>query len=141
MEKTTEFKTEKEYKEARRKLDIRDKHAQAYREKHRTNGIPMEVYSKFPYDKEVTNSLRSAIETYEFFNDPPEKYFVYIDEKKETATTWTGQILGKVTFLNSFISNMGDTRRSLRLTCNNGVKYTGTFYKSSGDYARIKISK
>jgi hypothetical protein len=67
------------------------------------------------------------------------------------ATTFTGEILGKVDFgceyqvpVNTYPSNfMGreSTRVSISVHGINGVEYYGTYFKSSGDYARIKARK
>jgi hypothetical protein len=35
---------------------------------------------------------------------------------------------------------MGDTRVSIRVYAINGCVYHGTYYKSAGNYARVKIS-
>jgi hypothetical protein len=42
------------------------------------------------------NTERSAIEKYKFYHNPPENYFLYINQKNKTATTWTGEVLGTV---------------------------------------------
>ena len=39
---------------------------------------------------DVTNAERSALEVFEFCTNPPEKYFLYINREKQSATTWTG---------------------------------------------------
>lgn len=135
----TNFKSEQEYKKAVKMLNANNKASEKYCRENKTNGIPQEIYTKFPYAKEVTNELRSAIETYEFVKTPPVKYFIYISEKTKEATTWTGQKLGRVIFNTEYNSNFGDRRISIIVHAINGKTYTGTFYKSSGDYARIKI--
>lgn len=76
---------------------------------------------------QVTNEERSAVEQYYWHADKPEKYFLYINEAMKTATTWTG--------------DMGDKRIAITVYGNNGVNYYGTFYKSAGDYARVKAMK
>jgi hypothetical protein len=45
---------------------------------------------------DVSNEERSALEVFEFCQNPPDKYFLYIREKERTATTWTGDVLGQV---------------------------------------------
>jgi len=57
------------------------------------------------------------------------------------ATTWTGEKLGDVQFGTSFRSSFGDERVSIRVYAVNGKIYAGTFYKSAGDYARVKMLK
>jgi hypothetical protein len=88
-----------------------------------------------------TNEERSAVEVYEFLHNPPEKYFVYINRTKREATTWTGEKLGTVGFGTEYRDNFGGKRVPITVYAINGAKYHGTYYASSGDYARIKMSK
>jgi len=88
-----------------------------------------------------TNEERSAVEVYEFRAEPPDKYVVYIDEPKRLATTWTGDKLGSVSFGQPFRDNFGGKRIPITVNAINGRIYHGTYFKSSGDYARIKLSK
>ena len=105
------------------------------------NYVDKEMALQLP--ESVSNDKISAIEVYEFVNDPPERYFAYINEKDKTMTTWTGDILGKVLGLWSlgWRSNFGDIRVSIEVIGINGKRYHGTFYKSAGDYCRIKSYK
>ena len=105
------------------------------------NYVDKEMALQLP--EPITNEEISAIEVYEFINDPPERYFAYINEKDKTMTTWTGDILGKVLGLWSlgWRSNFGDIRVSIEVIGINGKRYHGTFYKSAGDYCRIKSYK
>ena len=141
MDKHITFETEEQYKEAKRKHDANDAATRAYCKEHKTNGIPHEAYSKFPFADEVNNALRSALEVWEFVHDIPTTYFLYINEKERKATTWTGQNLGNVSFGSSSRSNFGDERVPISVYAINGKKYHGTYYKSAGDYARIKLFK
>lgn len=113
----------------------------------KTNYITPEQNKLLP---QVTNEERSAVEFYYWQNDKPAKYFLYIKKENEAgngiysrgvATTWTGQELGKVIFGREYKSAFGDIRQSIDVIGNNGLKYYGTFYKSAGDYARIKARK
>jgi hypothetical protein len=88
-----------------------------------------------------TNEMRSACEVYEFCVTPPERYFLYINREKKVATTWTGDVLGQVYFGTQWRDNFGGTRVPITVRAINGKTYHGTYYKSSGDYARIKLSK
>jgi hypothetical protein len=103
--------------------------------------VPCEIVKTFPYAEEVTNELRSKIELWEFINNKPEKYFLYIDEKEKNAINWTGEYLGKVFFGSEYRSNVGDKRQSIEIKAINGLSYYGTYFKSSGNYARIKAKK
>jgi hypothetical protein len=87
----------------------------------------------------------SALEVYEFRHNPPTRYFAYVHQAghyPDYITTWTGEILGEVlTFGAAYHSNMGDVRQNIKVLGINGKHYSGTYYKSSGDYCRLKMTK
>jgi hypothetical protein len=88
---------------------------------------------------ELTNEMRSQLEVHQFKQDPPERYFAYVNLDKKQITTWTGEKLGDITHVgNEWSSNMGDRRVPIRVKGINGFTYSGTFYKDAGDYARLK---
>lgn len=114
------------------------------------NGRTCVKTDEIPVILNVTNDERSALEVYEFCQNPPERYFLYIKlnpngytgyGSSHMATTWTGEYLGDVQFGRTFKSSFGDTRVSITVAAINGRKYHGTYYKSAGDYARVKLSK
>ena len=78
------------------------------------------------------------MEVWEFKNDPPTDYFLYVGKD---AHTWTGQHLDNVSFGREYRSNFGDVRQPIDVYGINGIKYHGIFYKSTGDYARINAYK
>ena len=88
---------------------------------------------------DVSNEERSALEVFEFVSNPPDKYFLYINEKDHTATTWTGEKLGNVSFGREYRDNFGGKRIPVNVYAINGKTYHGTYYKSSGDYARVRV--
>ncbi|WP_210164705.1 hypothetical protein [Bradyrhizobium elkanii] len=88
--------------------------------------------------KPPTNEERSALEVFEFLRDKPERYFLYINRDKGVATTWTGEELGRVTFGREYRDNFGGKRVAITVHAITGDTYHGTYYKSSGDYARVK---
>ena len=90
---------------------------------------------------DVTNEERSALEVFEFVTNPPDKYFLYISEKNRTATTWTGDLLGHVSFGREYRDSFGGKRVPITVRVINGHTYHGTYFKSSGNYARIKKAK
>jgi hypothetical protein len=90
---------------------------------------------------DVTNEERSALEVFEFCATPPERYFLYISEDNQTATTWTGDVLGEVSFGREYRDNFGGKRVPVWIRGINGKQYHGTYYKSSGNFARIRQSK
>jgi hypothetical protein len=90
---------------------------------------------------DVTNGERSALEVFEFCQTPPDKYFLYINQKDHTATTWTGDVLGQVFFGGEWRDSFGGRRVPVTVRAINGHTYHGTYFKSSGDFARIRQSK
>ena len=90
---------------------------------------------------DVTNEERSALEVFEFCQNPPDKYFLYIREKDRTATTWTGDVLGQVSFGREWRDSFGGRRSPVTIRAINGLTYHGTYFKSSGDFARVRQSK
>jgi hypothetical protein len=80
-------------------------------------------------------------EVFEFVTNPPDKYFLYINDTNRTATTWTGEKLGNVGFGCEYRDNFGGKRVPITVYAINSRTYHGTYYKSSGDYARIRAKK
>jgi len=89
---------------------------------------------------DVTNEERSALEIFDFVTNPPDKYFLYIQEQDSTATTWTGDKLGHVSFGREFRDSFGGKRVPVTIHAINNATYHGTYYKSSGSYARVRMS-
>lgn len=135
------FATENEYTEALHKLLQYDMAARNYCTHHKTNCIPVDITKTFPYANEINNELRSKIEVWQFLHEKPKEYFLYISEKNKNATTWMGDNLGSVSFGKEHTSNFGDKRQHVTVFGINGIKYYGTYFKSSGNYARIKQLK
>jgi hypothetical protein len=94
---------------------------------------------------DVSNEERSALEVFEFVQNPPDKYFLYINETTYAATTWTGDKFGDVRFGRAYkcpaFGGFSSTRVPVTIRAINGVTYHGTYYKSSGSFARIRQSK
>lgn len=96
-------------------------------------------------DKRNAETSRKEVEA--FKTEKPEKYFCYIRAKETRygasgeATTWTGDKLGDVQFGVTWRDNFGGQRVSLRVYAINGCTYSGTFFISAGDYARLKKVK
>jgi hypothetical protein len=86
-----------------------------------------------------TNEERSALEVFEFCRDKPDNYFLYISNDQQYATTWTGEKLGTVVQTSKpWRDNFNGTRVHIRISAINGAVYSGTYYKSAGEYARVK---
>jgi len=101
----------------------------------RSAGIPVNTTT----DK--MNQWRAKVEYYEFVDKPPVRYFSYINETHHTMGCWTGGIvLGSVSFGRAWKDNFGGTRVPITVQGINGCTYYGTYYKSAGDYCRIKMS-
>lgn len=132
--------TEAEYLATRARID-------AY-EKWRAGRNPV-MTADIPRDLIVTNDERAAVEVYEFMRDRPSSYFAYVAVpnaarpwcKRPMLITWTGVNLGDITLGNTWRDNFGGTRQAIRVRAINGLSYAGTWYKSSGDYARLRAVK
>lgn len=99
--------------------------------------------------KHVSNDMRGKVEQYEFLHNPPDKYFLYYSERpindrgsfQTWGTTWNGEILGRIHTGKEWRDNFGGKRVSFIMSGINGLTYHGTYFKSAGDYCRIKQSK
>lgn len=90
----------------------------------------------------IGNDNVSRMEVYEFVHDPPTRYFTYVNLEKRIITTWVGAKLGEILGAGlPFRSNVGDMRVNITVKGINGVVYHGTFYKSSGDYCRLRAER
>ncbi len=96
----------------------------------------------------MTDKERSKREVATWLADPPESYFLYVREISSdgrlapVVTTWMGDVLGKVTGWGAtWTDNFGSERRTLYVHGTNGVDYRGTYFKSAGDYARIRAHR
>ena len=97
--------------------------------------------ASWPASAKCSNEEYSAIEIYEWLNEKPRKYFLYINETRREGTTWTGDRLGFVEFGREYRDNFGGTRVPISLHGTNGLEYHGTYFKSAGNYARIRARK
>jgi hypothetical protein len=125
---------------AEQAADIRarvDRYREWVKGRNRNNYKPDEV----PTDCRVSNDEQSTLEVYDFVNEKPERYFLYIREEMRQAITWTGDLLGSVSFGHAYRDNFGGLRVPIRIHAINGRTYAGTYYKSAGDYARVKAVK
>ena len=90
---------------------------------------------------EFTNTDRSEIEVYEFVMMPPTNYFLYINHDMTKAETFSGDLLGTVRAGRPWKDNFGGTRVPVNIDAINGERYVGTYFKSAGDYARVRMAK
>ncbi len=91
-----------------------------------------------------TNEERSFCEVYRFVHDPPDRYFLYVNEGNRVVTTWVGHVLGQAHFGRPYKApgfGRFQVRVPVRVRGINGREYAGTYYKSTGDYARVKLIK
>lgn len=90
-----------------------------------------------------TNAELSAVEVWEFNNMPPKSLFAYIDKASSTIRTFNGEVLGNVSFGKEHKSpgfNGAFSKRvPIKVIGVNGLTYYGTWYKSAGTYARLKV--
>lgn len=100
-----------------------------------------------PEQTAARNAEMSKAEVEAFKGDPPERLFCYVKEYSETwagsaiATTWVGDYFGRLACGRPWKDNLGGTRVPVTLYGVNGKTYHGTYYKSSGDYARMRLAK
>jgi len=148
-----EINTIEEHQEVKERQAAYESWSKQFRQKNGWIIIPPEAVPPVKFD----NDDRSAIELWEWKHDPPEKYFLYIRENDKRpegfpyepplweAITFAGQKLGNVRYATEYkcpaFGGWPSVRQSITVYGNNGVKYYGTYYKSSGDYARIKMMK
>lgn len=139
-----------EYLDARTRLAAYDAWAEQFKGRNGWTCIPGDAVPPVA----VSNDDRSAIERFEFCTAPPDRYFLYIRlpegatvERAHAmgasglATTWTGERLGRVTFGRPFRDNFGGRRVPVSIDSINGRRYHGTYYQSSGDFARVRLTK
>lgn len=110
----------------------------------RTSYKPEEV----PQGLSVENSERSRLEVLEFIAAPPEKAFAYIKETSAllwAVTTWTGDTLATVTWSGMPYKCPAFGQQSecvnFRAVGINGATYSGIYYKSAGNYCRLRRVK
>jgi len=129
--------TKEQYETLRARLVVYDEWAKQFTMKNGWRVVPNDAVPPVT----VTNEDRSAIELYEFVHNAPDKYFLYINADKHTANTWTGEKLGRVEFGNAWRDNFGGVRVHVRVYAVNGYVYSGTYFKTAGDYARVRKLK
>ena len=135
------IKSEKQYVKKRQIADAYQTEAKKimFRNGKQTNYLTAEERKGLP---KVTNADRSAIEVYEFKKDKPEKYTAYVNPEKRKVTTWTGQELGSIYEMGvPYRDNFGGERQNIKFKTDSGDRYSGTYFKSSGNYARFKKLK
>jgi hypothetical protein len=103
------------------------------------NCITAEELTQLP--KPCTHEEISKMEVFEFRHNPPPKYFAYVDSNANFITTWIGEILGTIVHYHEYKDNLGDKRAAIRVKAINDLWYYGTFFKSAGDYCRLKLMK
>jgi hypothetical protein len=96
----------------------------------------------------VRNVLASRREVHEFRCFKPDRYFAYVQGLppqqlgQPKVTTWMGDILGTIVAVGRrWTSNMGDERETLTVKAITGEYYTATYYRSAGDYCRMRKRK
>lgn len=146
--------TQKRYLELKRRIQLFDAWVDTIRNPR--NGAASYYPSQVPKDLiKVTNKQRSAVQAYEFVHNPPDKYVVYVkryeispgiaDARRVTATTWTGQTLGHGRLGPMYkcpsFGGVSSIRYPIRFKGINGRVYSGVYYSSTGDFARVKAVK
>lgn len=114
--------------------------------------------SDFPFvNPSPTNEERSAVETYLFLANPPERYTVYvlIDHNTEVsalkralsgplgyATTWMGQILGRICEAGpAYEGNICRRQMPISFEGINGYRYYGRWAMNRGTVLNVRAAK
>lgn len=135
--------TESEYRELRERIDREDVWVDSIRGRngwasYKPEDVPAELQPM------TTNEEKSAVEVHEWVANPPDRYFAYVSETDRTITTWMGDLLGSITYWSAYTCpgfGWKSERVAIRVRGTNGVNYYGTYYKSAGQYARIRRIK
>lgn len=98
---------------------------------------------------EFTNEQRAELETLDFLADEPAAVFQYVkldaQGQPDSVTGWTGQKIGRVSYFSRVYQSPGfgrnSERQNIRVCAINGRTYSGVYYKSAGDYCRLKLCK
>ncbi|MDH3291537.1 MAG: hypothetical protein OEO20_11400 [Gemmatimonadota bacterium] len=94
-----------------------------------------------------SNAQRSALEVYDWHTTPPSRYLGYVALPKDHSgpvlfTTWVGDRLGTARLGPRYrcpgFAGSYSERQSITVHGDNGRTYAGTYYVSTGDYARVK---
>lgn len=110
-----------------------------------------------PAGLEMPNGARSRLEVLDFIADPPTRYFAYVQDvpgmspaarslgltpKLARVITWIGDTLANVTWTgDAWRDNFGGERVPFRCEAINGLSYSGVYYKSAGNYCRLRLLK
>lgn len=140
--------TADEHKAARAKIDAVTAWLQAGK---RDSYRPEELTAAGLVD--VGNEVRGQVEIFEFLAQTDEAarkpYFAYFKDKKDDGersmiTTWMGDMIAQVVRTNEYkVPAFGSqsVRVAFRAYGIDGRLWSGTFYKSSGDYCRMRAIK
>jgi hypothetical protein len=80
----------------------------------------------------------------DFVQAPPVRCVMLIDAEHGLAKTASGVTLGRIALGPVYeVPGFGRTssRQPVHVWAINGLEYVGTYYRSSGDYARLKVKK
>lgn len=105
-------------------------------ESKRVDSVVKEILGDIPI-----NDAKEMVEIFDFVNEPPDKYFAYLNMEGNKVTTWTGGVLANVGYKKEMVSNFGDKRIYFRAFGINGVKYSAVCYGGNGCYVRMKRIK
>lgn len=94
-----------------------------------------------PEGASMTNEEKSELELLEWRESPPEHYSAYVRVESSQLINWMGALLGAICFGREWRDNFGGTRVAIRVAGTNGRQYAGTYFKSAGNYARLKAMK
>ena len=90
-----------------------------------------------------TNQELSSVEVFEFANSAPKSFYAYVNKSTNSIETFNGDFLGNVVFGKEHkypaFNKTFSKRVPIKVNAINGLTYYGVWYKSSGNYARLKV--
>jgi hypothetical protein len=90
-----------------------------------------------------TKAHNAAIERAELevWDNGPEGFIAYYDDKRRTISTWLGTEIGEITDFRVYRHNFGGRMVSLRVDGSNSLKYYGRASFDSGNVVKLRAVK
>lgn len=129
--------TQTEYETAKRALAAYQDYCKPYVQKNGWTVIPKDaprfVFEGDAIETDAINAHTTNVELFELERDMPERIsaYVVIDNTRSHVTTWTGEVIGRVTHeRNWHRNNLGGRWRQVTIRSDWGHVYSGREYDS-----------
>ena len=133
------------YRDVKARYQRHYKAFERYRAATKMNSISDEDAKKWRVPPAPSNEEVGQMEQYEFEHKNKGEggtYAGYMSKDMTRITTWMGDTLADVQWKGAeYRGNMGNRAVNFRAKGIDGKLYSGTYYKSSGDYVRMKRIK